>query len=95
MNNDFSLPFCQLKLQLLFNAKAGVEVRNDIVDVMFKAAVEDSRSKRSHWLGLVNLMSHDAARQVRPQFQTFPKLYVLTLIDSRTSGKQLLLCPTI
>ncbi|KAL2786575.1 mediator of RNA polymerase II transcription subunit 12 [Aspergillus keveii] len=67
MNNDFSLPFCQLKLQLLFNAKAGDEVRNDIVDVMFKAAVEDSRSKRSHWLALVNLMSHDAARQIREQ----------------------------
>ncbi|CEL07775.1 Putative Mediator of RNA polymerase II transcription subunit 12 [Aspergillus calidoustus] len=67
VNNDFSLPFCQLKLQLLFNAKAGDEVRNNIVDVMFKAAVEDSRSKRSHWLGLVNLMSHDAARQIREQ----------------------------
>ncbi|KAL2853888.1 hypothetical protein BJY01DRAFT_206027 [Aspergillus pseudoustus] len=70
MNNDFSLPFCQLKLQLLFNAKSGEEVKNNIVDVMFKAAVEDSRSKRSHWLGLVNLMSHDAARQIREQAES-------------------------
>ncbi|KAL2816915.1 hypothetical protein BJX63DRAFT_441287 [Aspergillus granulosus] len=70
MNNDFSLPFCQLKLQLLFNAKAGDEVKNNIVDVMFKAAVEDSRSKSSHWLGLVNLMSHDAARQIREQAES-------------------------
>ncbi|KAL2866016.1 uncharacterized protein BJX67DRAFT_151939 [Aspergillus lucknowensis] len=65
MNNDFSLPFCRLKLQLLFNAKTGNKVKNDIVDVMFKAAVADSGSKRSHWIGLVNLMSQDAARQIR------------------------------
>ncbi|KAL3466791.1 hypothetical protein BJX64DRAFT_284344 [Aspergillus heterothallicus] len=70
MNNDFSLPFCQLKLQLLFNAKAGDEVKNKIVDVMFKAAVEDSRSKKSHWLGLINLMSHDAVRQIREQAES-------------------------
>ncbi|KAI9374661.1 mediator of RNA polymerase II transcription subunit 12 [Aspergillus egyptiacus] len=65
MNNDFSLPFCQLKLQLLFNTEAGNEVRNNIIDVMFKAAVSDSRSERSHWIGLVNLMNQDAVRQVR------------------------------
>ncbi|CBF76885.1 hypothetical protein AN4741.2 [Aspergillus nidulans FGSC A4] len=65
MNNDFSLPYCQLKLKLLFNAKAGNEVKNHIVDVMFKAAVTDSRSKRSHWVGLVSLMDQEAARQIR------------------------------
>ncbi|KAL3472657.1 hypothetical protein BJX99DRAFT_272789 [Aspergillus californicus] len=70
MNNDFSLPFCQLKLQLLFNAKAGNDVKNNIVDVMFKAAVADSRSKRSHWVGLVNLMSQDAARQIRERAES-------------------------
>lgn len=64
MNNDFSLPFCQLKLQLLFHAQPGDEVKNNIVDVMFKAAVADSRSRKSHWVGLVNLMNQDAARQV-------------------------------
>ncbi|KAL4952117.1 hypothetical protein BDW69DRAFT_200960 [Aspergillus filifer] len=70
MNNDFSLPFCQLKLQLLFNAKAGDEVKNNIVDVMFKAAVADSRSKKSHWVGLVNLMNQDAARQIRERAES-------------------------
>lgn len=64
MNNDFSLPFCQLKLQLLFHANPGDEVKSNIVDVMFKAAVADSRSRKSHWVGLVNLMNQDAARQV-------------------------------
>ncbi|KAL4997606.1 hypothetical protein BDV10DRAFT_169070 [Aspergillus recurvatus] len=70
MNNDFSLPYCQLKLQLLFNAEAGNEVKNHIVDVMFKAAVTDSRSKRSHWVGLVSLMDQDAARQIRERAES-------------------------
>ncbi|EHA20051.1 hypothetical protein ASPNIDRAFT_209098 [Aspergillus niger ATCC 1015] len=65
MNNDFSLPICQLKLQLLFNAEAGNGVDNGIVDVMFKAAMADARSKRSHWYGLVSLMNQDAVRQIR------------------------------
>ncbi|KAL2831238.1 hypothetical protein BDW59DRAFT_9080 [Aspergillus cavernicola] len=70
MNNDFSLPYCQLKLQLLFNTKTGNEVKNNIVDVMFKAAVADSRSKRSHWVGLVNMMNQDAARQIRERAES-------------------------
>ncbi|OOF98567.1 hypothetical protein ASPCADRAFT_204321 [Aspergillus carbonarius ITEM 5010] len=65
MNNDFSLPLCQLKLQVLFNAEAGNGLDNGIVDVMFKAAMADARSKRSHWYGLVSLMSQDAVRQIR------------------------------
>ena len=44
MTSDFSLPFCQLKLQMLFNAASGDEVKNGVGDVMFKMAVEDSRS---------------------------------------------------
>lgn len=65
MVNDFSLPFCQLKLQILFNAEAKGEIQSDIVDVMFKAAVADSGATRSHWVNLVALMSQDAVRQVR------------------------------
>ncbi|RAH83067.1 mediator of RNA polymerase II transcription subunit 12 [Aspergillus japonicus CBS 114.51] len=65
MNNDFSLPFCQLKLQLLFNAEAAGQDNNSIVDVMFKAAVADTKSHNDHWYGLVSLMSHDAIQQIR------------------------------
>jgi mediator of RNA polymerase II transcription subunit 12 len=64
MADDFSLPFCQLKLQLLFNMEGGEEVRNGIVDVMFKAAVADVRAGQTHWLDLVALMSQDAVQQV-------------------------------
>ncbi|KAB8258163.1 mediator of RNA polymerase II transcription subunit 12 [Aspergillus pseudonomiae] len=65
MTDDFSLPFCQLKLQMLFNAESGRNVGNGIVDVMFKAAVEDTRSKGSNWVGFVGLMSQDVIRQIR------------------------------
>ncbi|PKY07776.1 mediator of RNA polymerase II transcription subunit 12 [Aspergillus campestris IBT 28561] len=65
MNDDFSLPFCQLKLQMMFNAEPGNSANNGIVDSMFSAAVADSRANRSHWVGLVSLMSLDAVRQIR------------------------------
>lgn len=64
MTNDFSLPFCQLKLQILFNAASGEEVKNGVLDVMFKTAVADSRLNRTNWVGLVDLMNQDAIRQV-------------------------------
>ena len=64
MANDLSLPFCQLKLQILFNTESRDGDRNGIVDVMFKAAVKGSGAGRSHWAGLVALLSQDAIRQV-------------------------------
>ncbi|KAL4939066.1 hypothetical protein BDV06DRAFT_199624 [Aspergillus oleicola] len=79
MNNDFSLPFCQLKLQLLFNAEPDDEVKNNIVDVMFKAAVADSRSKKSNWVGLINLMNQDAARQIRERAES--SFFSVTMFD--------------
>ncbi|KAL4922181.1 hypothetical protein BDW62DRAFT_78335 [Aspergillus aurantiobrunneus] len=79
MNNDFSLPFCQLKLQLLFNAKPRNEVKSSIVDVMFKAAVADSRSGKSHWVGLVSLMNQDAARQIRERAES--GFFSVTMFD--------------
>ncbi|KAL4786458.1 hypothetical protein BJX76DRAFT_365831 [Aspergillus varians] len=87
MNNDFSLPFCQLKLQLLFNMKPGNEVKNNIVDVMFKAAVADSRSKKSHWVGLVNLMNQDAARQIRERAES--SFFSVTMFDEPVDGSSL------
>ncbi|KAE8151928.1 hypothetical protein BDV25DRAFT_151988 [Aspergillus avenaceus] len=65
MTDDFSLPFCQLKLQTLFNAESNGNTGNGIVDVMFKAAVEDTRAKGSNWVGFVGLMSQDVVRQIR------------------------------
>lgn len=64
MADNFSLPFCQMKLQMLFNTEAGDDVRNSIVDVMFKSAVADVQAGRTHWLDLVTLMSQEAVEQV-------------------------------
>ncbi|PKX91641.1 mediator of RNA polymerase II transcription subunit 12 [Aspergillus novofumigatus IBT 16806] len=84
LTNDFSLPFCQLKLQLLFNAETKGDVRNEIVDVMFKAAVADSRSRRSNWVGLVRLMSHDAVRQIRERAEK--NFFAIPLFEESPDG---------
>jgi mediator of RNA polymerase II transcription subunit 12 len=65
MTDNFSLPFCQMKLQLLFNMEGGEEVKNSIVNVMFKAAVADVRAGQTHWLDLVALIGQEAVQQVR------------------------------
>lgn len=63
--DDFSLPFCQLKLQVLFNAESGREFRDNFVDAMFKTVVADSRTQKLHWVDLVSLMNPEAVRQIR------------------------------
>ncbi|KAJ5937390.1 hypothetical protein N7454_004690 [Penicillium verhagenii] len=63
--DDFSLPFCQLKLQILFHQDSGNEDRNSIADAMFKTVVANSRANNLHWVDLVALMSPDAVRQIR------------------------------
>lgn len=65
MTDDFSLPFCQMKLQLLFNMDGGDDMKNRIVDAMFNMAVADVQAGHTHWLDLVALMSRDAVEQVR------------------------------
>ncbi|KAF9888423.1 RNA polymerase II mediator complex subunit [Aspergillus nanangensis] len=89
MTDDFSLPFCQLKLQVLFNAELKGKVGDGIVDVMFKAAVADTRAKGSNWVGLVSLMSRDAVQQIREraekEFFSIP-LFEETLVENS--------CPT-
>lgn len=64
MTGDFSLPFCQLKLQMLFNTGSGEEVKDGVLDVLFNTAVADSRLNRTNWVGLLALMNQDAVRQV-------------------------------
>ena len=63
MTNHFSLPFCQLKLQILFESKSE-EVKNGMVDAMFKTAVADVRASSRRWVDLVALMNDNMARQV-------------------------------
>ncbi|KAJ6115047.1 hypothetical protein N7486_000825 [Penicillium sp. IBT 16267x] len=64
-NDDLSLPFCQLKLQILFHQDSDNEDRNSIADAMFQTVVANSRAHNFHWVDLVALMSPDAVRQIR------------------------------
>jgi mediator of RNA polymerase II transcription subunit 12 len=63
--DDFSLPFCQLKLQVLFAGDPENEDRNSIVDAMFKSVVVSSRAHNLNWVDLVALMNPDAVRLIR------------------------------
>lgn len=63
--DDFSLPFCQLKLQVLFTGDPKNEDRNSVVDTMFKSVVASSRAQNLNWVDLVALMNPDAVRQIR------------------------------
>lgn len=93
MIDDFSLPFCQLKLQMLSNCELKGEIKNDIVDAVFKAAVADPGAKRSHWVDLVALLSQDAVRQVRDIAVLHNT--VLTRTDSRASRERVLFNTTL
>ncbi|KAL5358219.1 mediator of RNA polymerase II transcription subunit 12 [Aspergillus floccosus] len=88
MTDDFSLPFCQLKLQVLSNAESKENMGAGIVDVMFKAAVADTRAKGSNWIGLVRLMSPESVQQIREraekEFFAVP-LFEETLGDQSSS----------
>jgi mediator of RNA polymerase II transcription subunit 12 len=87
--DDFSLPLCQLKLQVLFHADSANEDRTNLVDAMFKTVVADSRAHKLHWVDLVALMSPDAVRQIREraekEFFAIPLLEEPVTLQSMTS----------
>ncbi|KAG2421487.1 hypothetical protein HFD88_005462 [Aspergillus terreus] len=85
--DDFSLPFCQLKLQVLSNAESKENMGDGIVDVMFKAAVADTRAKGSNWIGLVRLMSPNSVQQIRERAE---KEFFAVPLFAETLGDQLL-----
>lgn len=77
--DDFSLPFCQLKLQILFHKDSAKEARNSIVDAMFKTVVADSHARKPHWVDLVALMTPDAVRQIRERAEK--EFFAIPLVD--------------
>ncbi|KAJ5594457.1 Mediator complex subunit Med12 [Penicillium hispanicum] len=77
--DDFSLPFCQLKLQVLFLEDSGDNDRNHIADAMFKTVVADSRAHKLHWVDLVALMGSGAIRQIRERAEK--ELFSIPLLE--------------
>lgn len=87
MTGDFSLPFCQLKLQILFNTGSGEEVKDGVLDVLFNTAVADSRMNRTNWVGMVGLMNQDAVRQIRERAEK--ELLSVPMLESLVDDKSL------
>ncbi|KAJ5668018.1 uncharacterized protein N7477_006588 [Penicillium maclennaniae] len=80
--DDFSLPFCQLKLQVLFTGDPETDNRNSIVDTIFKSVVASSRAQNLNWVDLVALMNPDAIRQIRERAEK--EFFAIPLLEEPT-----------
>ncbi|BDD63320.1 hypothetical protein MAP00_008228 [Monascus purpureus] len=85
VTSDFSLPFCQLRLQILFNAESDEEVKNSIVDAMFKVAKAGARARNPHWVDLVSVLGQDAVRQIRERAEK--EFLSISLSEDLTDGR--------
>ncbi|OJD27562.1 hypothetical protein ACJ73_01041 [Blastomyces percursus] len=63
--NDFSLPFCLMKLRLLFGFECDSSVKKRIYDVVFETAKSNMRKGQSHWIDVVGSLHADAAKEIR------------------------------
>ena len=80
--DDFSLPFCQLKLQIHFHENSrSHEDRNNIADAMFKTVPMDSKSR---WIELVALMAPDAIRQIRERAEK--EFFAIPIMEEEPEG---------
>lgn len=82
--DDFSLPFCQMKLQVLFRGESGGDEQNNIVEAMFKTVVADSRARKLHWVDLVALMSPESVCQIRERAEK--ELLSMPLLEEGGTG---------
>lgn len=63
--DDFSLPFCLIKLQLLLESKTDEEeTKNSIVDLLFRTAEMDVRNGERRWLEVLTVLPVNAAQLV-------------------------------
>ncbi|EPS26667.1 hypothetical protein PDE_01605 [Penicillium oxalicum 114-2] len=63
--DEFSLPLCQLRLQIIFQMQSTPQDRSKLVDAMFRTVVAGSGAQRPPWIDLVALMSSDSVRHIR------------------------------
>ncbi|OAX82239.1 hypothetical protein ACJ72_03402 [Emergomyces africanus] len=63
--NDFSLPFCLMKLRLLFGFECDGDVKKRIYDIVFEAAKLNVHQGQSHWIDVVGTLHADAAQEIR------------------------------
>lgn len=66
MINDFSLPCCLVRFQLLCDTESDNATKEHILDMVFKAAVSDIRNGIPRWLDVIGVLSPQGASQVSP-----------------------------
>ncbi|PGH28586.1 hypothetical protein GX50_08679 [[Emmonsia] crescens] len=63
--NDFSLPFCLMRLRLLFGFECDGDVKKRIYDAVFEAAKSNVHKGQSYWVDVVGTLHADAAKEIR------------------------------
>lgn len=78
LTNDFSLPFCRMKLQLLFSANPDEETKGKILSLIFESALSDVRSGLFHWVDIVGVLDLEGIQQVGLVWQYLLIVILLT-----------------
>lgn len=75
--NDFSLPFCLMRLRLLFGFECDGDVKKRIYDAVFEAAKSNVHKGQSYWVDVVGTLHADAAKEVS---RTLSELHFMTVL---------------
>lgn len=62
--DDFSMPYCLVKLQLLLAAESDEAARNSIFDGLFKSLEIDIRAGSPRWVDIITVLDEKDQRQV-------------------------------
>ncbi|PGG98881.1 hypothetical protein AJ79_08757 [Helicocarpus griseus UAMH5409] len=79
--NDFSLPFCLMKLRLLFASECDEDVKGRIYDFVFEAAKSNVQKGQSYWVDVVGTLHADAAQEIRQRAEE----HLLSIVFSSDS----------
>ncbi|KAM5476860.1 RNA polymerase II mediator complex subunit [Microsporum audouinii] len=83
--DDFSLPFCLVKLQLLL-AGADATGRENVLDPIFSAAEMDVKKGLSRWLEVITVLDDEGRRQIQQKAESKLLLLFITSATSALAG---------
>lgn len=78
--NDFSLPFCQLRLELIYDSSKDSVARSDTAfyEVMFETAKSNARAGMSQWIDIVSMLDPRLAQYIREKAEDYFMAIALT-----------------
>ncbi|KAF3482318.1 uncharacterized protein GIQ15_05077 [Arthroderma uncinatum] len=84
--DDFSLPFCLIKLQLLV-AGADAAGKENVLDPVFAAAEVDVKNGLSRWVDVITVLDDEGRRQIRQKAENrLLSLFITSASSASTSS---------